>query len=246
MTRTTLGRSRVRESARLDLVSSPIPDRHPQHQAAALSLRNRGIVSIAAGVRVAIVVSPLSPGAGDTDVPDIDMTPSTNVVLRARLGDQAFSEGGALALGDHPPDHITNLRGAPSRDYDQRRQRRPRDDRVHLGQKALPPRHPSLAVPHQCRKYRLRHRDRLSIPLCRASLAARYVLEPRLDPTVTMTRGKRLPVGPTARLQGGVTWDRLGGLSAEQIKAQGVFPYPALPHPLHAGGAQPGDVHHPV
>ena len=69
-------------------------------------------------------------------------------------------------------------------------------------------------------------------------LAQRYVLEPRLDPAVKMSRGKPLPVGPTARLQGGLTWDRLGALSADQIKAQGVFPYPALPHPLHAVGGQ--------
>ena len=69
-------------------------------------------------------------------------------------------------------------------------------------------------------------------------LAQRYVLEPRLDPAVKMSRGKPVPVGPTARLQGGLTWDRLAAMSADQIKAQGVFPYPALPHPLHAVGGQ--------
>jgi cytochrome c peroxidase len=69
-------------------------------------------------------------------------------------------------------------------------------------------------------------------------LAQRYVLEPRLDSAVKMSRGKSVPVGPTARLQGGLTWDRLAALSADQIKTQGVFPYPALPHPLHAVGGQ--------
>jgi cytochrome c peroxidase len=69
-------------------------------------------------------------------------------------------------------------------------------------------------------------------------LEQRYTLDPRPDPAVKMARGKPLPVGPTARLQGGLTWDRLGALSADQIKAQGVFPYPALPHPLHAVGGQ--------
>jgi hypothetical protein len=69
-------------------------------------------------------------------------------------------------------------------------------------------------------------------------LSERYVLEPRLDPAITMTRGKPIPIGPTARLKGGLSWDRLSALSAEQIKAQGVFPYPALPHPLQAVGGQ--------
>jgi len=69
-------------------------------------------------------------------------------------------------------------------------------------------------------------------------LSQRYVLEARLDPAVKMSRGKPVPVGPTARLQGGMTWDRLAALTVDQIKAQGVFPYPALPHPLHAVGGQ--------
>jgi hypothetical protein len=69
-------------------------------------------------------------------------------------------------------------------------------------------------------------------------LAQRYLLEPHPDPAAKMSRGKPLPVGPTARLHSGLTWDRLATLSADQIKAQGVFPYPALPHPLHAVGGQ--------
>jgi cytochrome c peroxidase len=72
----------------------------------------------------------------------------------------------------------------------------------------------------------------------RQLLERRYLLEPRLDPSATMTRGKPLPVGPTARLQNGLTWDRLAALAPDQIHAQGVFPYPALPHPLQAVGGQ--------
>jgi len=70
------------------------------------------------------------------------------------------------------------------------------------------------------------------------TLSQRYVLEPKLDPSLKMSRGKPVPVGPTAKLQGGLTWDRLAALSAGEIKTQGVFPYPALPHPLHAVGGQ--------
>jgi cytochrome c peroxidase len=67
-------------------------------------------------------------------------------------------------------------------------------------------------------------------------LQQRYVLEPRPDPVVKMSRGKPVPVGPTARLQSGLTWERLASMSPEQIKQQGVFPYPSLPHPLHTNG----------
>src|SRR6185295_9948425 len=51
-----------------------------------------------------------------------------------------------------------------------------------------------------------------------------------------MTRGKPLPVGPTARLGPGVTWDALAGLGADEVKRRGVFPYPPLPHPKHVAG----------
>jgi len=69
-------------------------------------------------------------------------------------------------------------------------------------------------------------------------LEARYDLVPRLDPTVTMSRGKPICVGPTARLAGGLTWDALAAMRPEEIKRRGVFPYPSLPHPLQANGGQ--------
>jgi len=40
----------------------------------------------------------------------------------------------------------------------------------------------------------------------RKLLESRYILEPKLDPQLKMTRGKPVPVGPTARLQAG-TYD---------------------------------------
>lgn len=69
-------------------------------------------------------------------------------------------------------------------------------------------------------------------------LNERYVLEPKLDPEVKMTRGKAVPVGPTAKLKQGTTWQKLGSMSPEEIREKGVFPYPALPHPKHATGGQ--------
>jgi cytochrome c peroxidase len=69
-------------------------------------------------------------------------------------------------------------------------------------------------------------------------LQQRYNLEPRLDPDAKMSRGKPLAVGPTARLQDGMTWDKLAQMPPDDIRAQGIFPYLALPHPLQVNGGQ--------
>src|SRR5215203_1390470 len=61
----------------------------------------------------------------------------------------------------------------------------------------------------------------------RALLAQRYILEAKLDPSVKMSRSKPLAMGPTARLANAMTWDRLAQMRPEDIKQQGVFPYPA-------------------
>lgn len=72
----------------------------------------------------------------------------------------------------------------------------------------------------------------------RKLLESRYNLEPKLDPEAKMTRGKPLPVGPTAKLPEGTTWESLAAMSPEQIKKANAFPYPALPHPKQATGGQ--------
>ena len=72
----------------------------------------------------------------------------------------------------------------------------------------------------------------------RKLLEARYDLAPKPHPEARMARGKPVLVGPTARLKDGLTWDKLAGMSPEDIKKAGAFPYPSLPHPLHANGGQ--------
>jgi hypothetical protein len=47
-------------------------------------------------------------------------------------------------------------------------------------------------------------------------LERRYDLTPRLDPSVKMSRGKPLAVGPTARLQG-IAWQDLAQMQPEEI-----------------------------
>jgi cytochrome c peroxidase len=69
-------------------------------------------------------------------------------------------------------------------------------------------------------------------------LASRYDLAPRLDTRARMSRGKPLPVGPTARLPGGLSWERLAAMPPEDVRRQGLFPYPSLPHPKQASGGQ--------
>jgi cytochrome c peroxidase len=72
----------------------------------------------------------------------------------------------------------------------------------------------------------------------RKLLETRYILEPKLDPEAKMSRGKPLPVGPTARLAEGVTFDGLAQMAPEDVKQRNIFPYPSLPHPKHATGGQ--------
>lgn len=66
-------------------------------------------------------------------------------------------------------------------------------------------------------------------------LDTRYDLSRRVDPDIKMTRGKPIPVGPTARLKG-VTWEQLGKMSPAEVKEKGVFPYLPLPHVSHPVG----------
>ena len=69
-------------------------------------------------------------------------------------------------------------------------------------------------------------------------LESRYILQPKLDPSAKMSRGKPLPVGPTARLSRGMAWETLAAMTPDAIRQQGIFPYPPLPHPFQANGGQ--------
>lgn len=71
-----------------------------------------------------------------------------------------------------------------------------------------------------------------------ALLKSRYDLTARPDPNVKMSRGKPVPIGPTARLSEGITFAKLAETSPHDIKTKGLFPYPSLPHPLHTNGGQ--------
>jgi len=71
-----------------------------------------------------------------------------------------------------------------------------------------------------------------------ALLESRYHLIPTLDPEAKMSRGKRVPVGPTAKLARNVTWDQLSQLRPDEMLQRNLFPYRSLPHPLQVNGGQ--------
>lgn len=69
-------------------------------------------------------------------------------------------------------------------------------------------------------------------------LEARYDLADRVAQGVKMSRGKPVQAGVRVRLQEGVTWESLAGMSPEEIRAKGVFPkgFLPLPHAKHPEG----------
>jgi cytochrome c peroxidase len=69
-------------------------------------------------------------------------------------------------------------------------------------------------------------------------LETRYILEPKFHPEAKMSRGKPVPVGPTARLKEGTKWEDLAAMKPEEMRDAGAFPYPALPHPKQVAGGQ--------
>jgi len=58
----------------------------------------------------------------------------------------------------------------------------------------------------------------------------RYNLSEKVDPKATMSGGKPLPIGPTAKLKRGISWDKLSTLTPSEVKQKGIFPYLPLPH----------------
>lgn len=72
----------------------------------------------------------------------------------------------------------------------------------------------------------------------KALLGERYDLANRAAAGVTMSRGKPVQEGVRVKLPAGLDWERLAGLSATQIRDQGLFPagFLPLPHPNHPEG----------
>lgn len=69
-------------------------------------------------------------------------------------------------------------------------------------------------------------------------LEERYDLSNRTVQGITMAAGKPVQQGVRAKLSNGMTWEKLGDMTAEEIKAQDAWPkgFFPLPHPKHAEG----------
>jgi len=73
----------------------------------------------------------------------------------------------------------------------------------------------------------------------KAYLDTRYTFTGKTDATVTMTRGKPLPVGPVVKLpEKTASWEDLAKLNPEEILKQDLFPegFRPLSHPLQSTG----------
>jgi cytochrome c peroxidase len=69
-------------------------------------------------------------------------------------------------------------------------------------------------------------------------LSSRYDLADRPAKGVTMSRGKPIQEGVRVKAPRGMTWEKLAGMSPEDIKNKNVFPegFLPLPHPNHPEG----------
>jgi cytochrome c peroxidase len=110
----------------------------------------------------------------------------------------------------------------------------------HVGAQQQEPKRPSSFTPVVEEPFEVvRDRDKAAKSRVNAAaqrlLAQRYDLSRRVDESVRMTRGKPIPVGPTAKLKG-VTWEQLGSMTPEEIQRRDLFPYLPLPHPNHPVG----------
>jgi cytochrome c peroxidase len=69
-------------------------------------------------------------------------------------------------------------------------------------------------------------------------LEERYDLSNRAAQDVAMARGKPVQQGVRVKLPDGMTWEKLSGMTAEDVKAQDLWPkgFFPLPHPKHFEG----------
>ncbi len=79
-----------------------------------------------------------------------------------------------------------------------------------------------------------------------ALLEERYDMSDRPAKGVTMSGGKAIQEGIRVKLPAGMTWQKLGEMTPEQIKEQGLWPkgFLPLPHPNHAEGGMVFPQHH--
>jgi len=94
---------------------------------------------------------------------------------------------------------------------------------------------PDLGMPFAVFRARMEKQRPVVDRAAHELLESRFELACVTDRQATMSGGKPLPVGPTARLPEGIkSWQEYAALSPEQIKERGAFPYRPLEHPLQS------------
>jgi len=94
---------------------------------------------------------------------------------------------------------------------------------------------PDLGVPFSEWKTKMQQQRPTVDAAARRVLESRFRLDCRTDPTVKMSGGRPLPIGPTGRLPAGMdSWEQYAALSPAEIRAGGAFPWKPLDHPLHS------------
>jgi cytochrome c peroxidase len=94
---------------------------------------------------------------------------------------------------------------------------------------------PDLGMPFAEFRARMQKQRPAVDKAARAALEKRFRLDCAVDKAHTMSRGKPLPLGPTARLPASIkSWEDYAAESPDAIKKGGAFPYTPLEHPLHS------------
>ncbi len=94
---------------------------------------------------------------------------------------------------------------------------------------------PDIGMPFAEWKARMEAQRPAVDKAARAVLESRFRLDCVGDKSATMSGGKPLPVGPTARLPKGVeTWEAYAAVPADHIRAADNFPWKPLDHPLQS------------
>jgi len=92
-----------------------------------------------------------------------------------------------------------------------------------------------LGIPFAGWKAKMEEQRPMVDKAARAYLESRLNLDCRTDPSAKMSRGKPLPLGPTARLPKGVkSWEEYAALPAAAIREADNFPWVPLDHPLQS------------
>ncbi len=94
---------------------------------------------------------------------------------------------------------------------------------------------PDLGIPFEEFRTKMEKQRPAVDKAARTRLESRFDLTCKTENKITMSRSKKQPLGPTARLpKGKKSWEEYAALNSEQMKERDDFPWQPLDHPLHS------------